>query len=214
MPVLAVSAPRGSTDICIVLATCTFAVVKLATAESNVVTAFNGVVKEVAATPEAGRVEPDCCLTVQTYAISAVNPGTVPVVAAMPVTTKLTVAPVVGTQSILYLSMTLPVPGIVLPAVTATQLTWMLVELAADAVTEVGNVAAPAHGLADVATIMAISPRAKIPSIQRIGTMDPADPSIGYLLRSARLLDQNANTVFAMAPRVVKRHSRNRYFEC
>ena len=93
-------------------------------------------------------------------------------------------------------------------------LTWMLVELIADAVTEVGSVAAPAHGLADVATMTAISPRAKIPSIQRFGTMDPADPSIGYLLRSARLLDQNVNTVFTMAPRVVKRHSCNRYFEC
>jgi|TARA_B100000959_G_C14924441_1_gene600939 hypothetical protein len=61
----------------------------------------------------------------------------------------------------------------------------MLVEVTAVAVTDVGTVAAPAHGLADVATMTAISPRAKIPSIQRFGTMDPTDPSIGYLLRSA-----------------------------
>jgi hypothetical protein len=61
----------------------------------------------------------------------------------------------------------------------------MLVEVTAVAVTDVGSVAAPAHGLADVATMTAISPRAKIPSIQRFGTMDPTDPSIGYLLRSA-----------------------------
>jgi len=92
----------------------------------------------------------------------------------------------------------------------AVQVTWILVGLSGVDLTTVGNEDAPAHGLADVATITAISPRAKIPSIQRFGTMDPADPSIGYLLRSARLLDQDANKVSAMAPSVVKPHSRNR----
>jgi hypothetical protein len=176
------------------------------------VAALDGVVIEAAAIPEAGRVLVEDGNTLQTYAVFAVRPGTIAVGVLIPDTVTLSV-PGVPTQSTLYASTT-PEPGTVLPACTAVQLTWMLVELIADAVTEVGNVDAPAHGLADVATMMAINPRAKIPSIQRFGTMDPADPSIGYLLRSAKLLDQSANTVFAMAPRVVKRHSRNRYFEC
>jgi hypothetical protein len=193
--------------------TCTEAVARLATAEPNVVAAFNGVVIEVAAIPEAGRVLDEDGNTLQTYAVFAVTPGTVAVAVLIPDTVTLIVVPVVGTHLTVYASTT-PELGTVLPACTAVQSTWILVELVADAVTAVGNVDAPAHGLADVATMMAINPRAKIPSIQRFGTMDPADPSIGYLLRSAKLLDQSANTVFEMAPRVVKRHSRNRYFEC
>jgi hypothetical protein len=106
------------------------------------------------------------------------------------------------------------VPGRVLLASAATQETWTDVPPVTTAVAAVGSDPAPTHGLADVATITAISPRAKIPSIQRFGTMDPTDPSIGYLLRSARLMDQNTNTVFVMALSVVKPHSRNRYFEC
>jgi len=67
----------------------------------------------------------------------------------------------------------------------AVQSTLMLVGVCTVAVTDVGKDPASAQGLAEVATITAIIPRAKIPSIQRFETMDPTDPSIGYLLRSA-----------------------------